>query len=105
MSNRAVSWPPTLFSLYLAAVLKVIIRCTDCKYLGSKLVNYITDIENYNIHNHLLTLLVIPTFTFFTELLTHEVRMEQIERSIKEWQREEQRTVSIGPEMDHEVET
>ena len=69
------------------------------------MVNFITDIENYNIHNHLLALLVIPTFTFFTELLTHEVRMEQIKRSIKEWKREEQRTVSIGPEMDQDVET
>ena len=86
-------------------MLKVTFRCTDFKYLVSKLVNFIPDIENYNIHNHLLSFLVIPTFTLITELLIHEVRMEQIERSIKEWKREEQRTVSIGPEMDQDVET
>ena len=86
-------------------MLKVTFRCTDFKYLVSKLVNFIPDIENYNIHNHFLSFLAISTFTFFTELLIHEVIMEQIERLIKEWKREEQRTVSIGPEMDQDVET
>ena len=100
-----MSWPLALFSLYVAAVLKVTFRCTDFQYLISKLVNFFPDIENYSIHNHLLSFLVISTFTFFTELLTHEARMEQIERSVKEWKREEQRTVSIGPEMNQEVET
>ena len=71
----------------------------------SKLAKFILDIESNNIHNNLLSFLLISTFTFFLERSIHEARMEQIERSIKEWKREEQRTVSIGPEMDQDVET